>query len=145
MSNQVFLNGGFGVSVVDGNPSTQLYNTVVDSWRITGNYIDLSYDIASAQFVLLPNVAGSLSPRMFATLFGQEDDGSIQYSDFDRTDNFGNQYAIEQEVSSDTDDDPFDGEDPGGGGGGGGDGDGDGDGDGTPPEPEVPIWPGVPF
>jgi hypothetical protein len=145
LSNQLSLNGGFGVSVVDGNPSTQLYDTVIDSWRIAGNYIDLSYDIASAQFARLPNVAGSLSPRMFAAVFGQEDDGSIQYSDFDRTDDFGNQYALEEPVSSDTGDNPFDGDLPGGGGGGDGDGDGDGDNDGSPPEPEIPIWPGVPF
>ncbi|MDB4365465.1 hypothetical protein N9Z08_00915 [Pirellulales bacterium] len=145
LSNQLSLNGGFGVSVVDGNPSTQLYETVIDSWRIAGNYIDLSYDIVGARFVRLPNVAGSLSPQMFAAIFGQENDGSILYSDFDRTDDFGNQYAIEQEVSSDTGDNPFDGGPPGGDGDGDGDGDGGGDDGGTPPEPEVPIWPGVPF
>jgi hypothetical protein len=94
---------------------------------------------------------------MFAAVFGAEDDGSIRYSSYDRTDKFGNQYAVEKPVSSDGspggDDNPFgedpvnpgdgngDSTDPGSGGSGGGSGGGDDSDDGDGPG----VRPGVPF
>ena len=156
LSNVLSYNAGFGISLADANPETKLYDSVANTWRIAGNFIDLSYDINTSSWNRLPNALGPLSPLMFATIFGADSDpGSIEHSGFDRTDQYGNQYSEEQQVSSGSssgDDNPFgnnptDGDDGTGDDGSGDDGSGDdgsgddGTGDGSGPG----VRPGVPF
>lgn len=144
-------NSEYGISLIDtlpgfgGGLAGSLYDGLFDSWKIAGNYIDLSYDIPSARWLRSPNFAGPIHPTLFAELFGEND----TYSGFDRTDAFGNQYGEEQVVPSTgggggaTDDDPFGETSPVDGG----DGETPSDGalDGTGAEPNTGYRPGVPF
>lgn len=146
-ANVIKDNSGYGISLIDtvsgpgGGVAGSLYSDLYESWRLIGNYIDLSYDTSTVRWVRSPNFEGPVHPSLFAQLFS---DGQ-PFSDYDRTDDLGNQYG-EQVLpragdtgSGGTGDDPF-----GDGSSGGGSGSTD-DGDGSGSDPNTGYRPGVPF
>lgn len=141
-SNVFALNGGYGITVQDISIGTQLYGNALPTWLFAGNYLDIAFNRTSGAQPFRPNAAGSLSPALFAEIFGNDgNDSPRTFSDFDKSDDFGNQYAIQlNDFGQPEVDNPFEPNQPPGGGE-----DPPPDEEGDPPAPEDDLWPGVFF
>lgn len=154
--NTVINNAGLGISTI--SIDSKLSDTLLSGWSITGNFIDVSYNRELSLWEYFPNTRGPIDPDLFAKIFGEPDPEQL-FSSFDRTDAYGNQYALERLITeSNEPDDPFGdssggsgsgttGSDGGSGGGSGGGSDGgfDGGSGGESGGIDNPFDPGVDF
>ncbi len=144
VSNSISFNGGFGIAVGSTDDPSESFKQLVETWTVAGNYIDLELIRATGQAAFRTNLRGPLDESIFAKLPRTIDDGTgnpkdVLFSEFSKTDRYGNQYQQETTVVSNRDDfDPDNPDEPDPGP--------DPDvPDGPLPEIENPIWPVSPF
>ena len=142
LSNSISFNGGFGITIGPADNPSESFKQLVETWTVAGNYIDLDLIRATGQAAFRTNLRGPLDESIFAKLPRTIDDGTgnpkeVLFSEFSKTDRYGNQYQQETAVVSDRDDfDPDNPPNP------------DPEPDlpvGPPPKTEDPIWPVSPF
>ena len=128
-SNSIAFNGGYGVTVASLEAPQQTYADILATWTIAGTYFDLDLDRATGRLTYRTNLSGPLDSAIFAKLPINAEQDEL-FSQFSKTDRYGNQYAIQLPLDGSSPIGPIDPIDP------------PPIEEGDPPDPEDEIWPG---